>query len=112
VFVTGPVHHYWLTRFNPADRDESVGVLLQREVIARAFAAGAARVDLMLGDQAHKRRWTTGSYGTVNVYAAPTRAGLLLGMAVLGVAARARATRARVRGPRSWGAGDRRAATA
>jgi CelD/BcsL family acetyltransferase involved in cellulose biosynthesis len=83
VFAAGTDHSYWLTRFHPDNAGESIGVLLQREVIAGGFAEGARRIDLMIGDQTHKRRWTTTSYGTGNVFAASTRPMLAFGKLAL-----------------------------
>jgi CelD/BcsL family acetyltransferase involved in cellulose biosynthesis len=92
-FAAGQTLSYWVTRFDPGFAAASVGVLLLRAVIEHGFREGFARVDLLLGDQGHKRRWSTDSYETFTVLAASNRAVLLAGTASLAVAARARAAR-------------------
>jgi CelD/BcsL family acetyltransferase involved in cellulose biosynthesis len=93
VFWKAGTLSYWLTRFDPRWRGESVGVLLQRAVIADGFDLGAHRIDLMLGDGPHKRRWSTGSYATVGVQTASSHPMLTLGRTVLAASAAVRRRR-------------------
>jgi len=82
-FQAGQALDYWVTRFHPDYAAESVGVLLQRAVIAYGFDHGVRQVDLMLGDGPHKRRWATDHYDTLNVLAASSRPVLALGRRAL-----------------------------
>ncbi len=97
-FAAGTTLSYWVTRFDPAFASASVGVLLLRAIIEHGFVEGFGRVDLLLGDQGHKRRWSTDGYDTLTVLAGSNRAVLLAGTAALATAARVRA-RQGVTGP-------------
>jgi CelD/BcsL family acetyltransferase involved in cellulose biosynthesis len=66
-----------------------------REVVELGFREGFEQVDLLLGDQAHKRRWSTGSYDTLRVLAASNRTMLLTGRATLAAAAGVRTLQGR-----------------
>jgi CelD/BcsL family acetyltransferase involved in cellulose biosynthesis len=94
-FAAGTTLSYWITRFDPTYAAASVGVLMLREIVALGFREGFDRVDLLLGDQAHKRRWSTDSYDTLRVLAASNPALLLTGRAALSAAASVRALQAR-----------------
>jgi CelD/BcsL family acetyltransferase involved in cellulose biosynthesis len=90
-FAAGTTLSYWVTRFHPGYASASVGVLLLRAIIEHGFKDGFDRVDLLLGDQRHKRRWCTDTYDTLTVLAASNRSVLLAGTASLATAARFRA---------------------
>ncbi len=89
-FVVDGTLSYWITRFDPRFAHASVGVLLLRGIIAHGFEAGLDQVDLLLGDQGHKRRWSTGSYDTLTVLTASHPGVLRLGAAALTAAERVR----------------------
>ena len=89
-FAGGTTLGFWATRFDPEFTSGSVGVRLLHAVIEHGFIEGLRCVDLLLGDQPHKRRWATDSYDTLTVTAAATTPGLRLGNAVLDSAARLR----------------------
>ena len=78
---------FWVTRFDPRGADGSVGVRLLKSVIEHGFREGFDCVDLLLGDQPHKRRWSTHSYGTLTVTAASSAPLLGAGRLVLATAA-------------------------
>ncbi len=57
----------WVGRFDPSAAAYSPGHLLQRAGLAWAKEHGITTVDLLLGDDAYKRRWATGGYDTLEV---------------------------------------------
>ncbi len=61
----------WLARFDHAAAEFAPGHLMLRAVADWSIAAGASRLDLQLGGDLYKRRWSTGAYDTVGVSAAP-----------------------------------------
>ena len=87
-FAAGRRLSVWVGRFDPAFAQLSPGHLSQRAIMERAFEEGHDEVDLLLGDHAYKRRWSTGEYETLSVYAASTGLGLGAGRALLGAGAR------------------------
>lgn len=89
-FAGGTTLSYWITRFDPTFAAASVGVLLLRAIIEHGFRDGFGQVDLLLGDQRHKRRWSTDSYDTLTVLAGSNRAALVAGTTALATAARVR----------------------
>ena len=52
---------YYQAGFDPAWSRYSVGFLLLAETVREAIAEGAAEYDLLLGDEAFKARFATGS---------------------------------------------------
>ena len=91
---TGGAAHAILGRFDPDLAEFSPGQLLLRFGVQQAIEAGAQEMDLQLGDDLYKRRWSTGTYDTVHVRSASTRtfklaAGVLKGVdAAFGLRAR------------------------
>jgi CelD/BcsL family acetyltransferase involved in cellulose biosynthesis len=69
-FRVGQTIKDYYGRFDPRWSRWSPGTLAQRVVIRYAIDEGISRVDLLLGDHPYKRRWSTGTYRTVNVLAA------------------------------------------
>lgn len=89
----------WLARFDHAAAEFAPGHLMLRAVTEWSIAVGASRLDMQLGGDLYKRRWSTGAYETVGVSAAPAsskvpaRAVLDATEAMYRVRARARASR-------------------
>ena len=52
---------YYLAGFDPRWAHRSVGFLLIAQTVRAAIAEGATEYDLLLGDEAYKRRFATGS---------------------------------------------------
>ena len=69
VLLANGTMHSWIGRFDPAVAAFSPGHLLQCAGIDWAAEHGHPRIDLLVGDDDYKRRWATGSYGTVDVTA-------------------------------------------
>ncbi len=70
---TGTEMHAVLGRFDPAVAEYSPGQLLLRYGVQNAIEAETTLIDLQLGDDLYKRRWSTGTYDTVHVRSAPAR---------------------------------------
>lgn len=70
---TGGAANAVLGRFDPELAEFSPGQLLLRFGVQQAIEAGAHEIDLQLGDDLYKRRWSTGTYDTVHVRSAFTR---------------------------------------
>ena len=67
----------WPPRYDPAYRPYGPGVLLRREMIARAFAAGLERYEFLGDDYPWKLAWTSDVHERLTVLAfAPSAAGL------------------------------------
>lgn len=82
VLTAGRVAYAWLARADPAAADFAPGHLMLRAVVGWAAERGLDTVDLQLGDDAYKLRWSSSTYDTLGVVAAapgrlaPTRAAL------------------------------------
>ncbi|CAN5823613.1 hypothetical protein BH24ACT3_BH24ACT3_13370 [soil metagenome] len=96
-FVSGDRLSCWYGRFDPDHRDLAPGHLNCREMVRHAIAEDLETVDLLIGDDPYKHRWSTGHYDTVDVLASGSAAGLATGRLLLQFAARARALADRVR---------------
>lgn len=57
--------------------------MTQKAILEHAIVAGHRSVDLLLGDDAYKRRWSTGFYDTLGVVAAGSSPALAAGRALL-----------------------------
>ena len=68
--VTGNTAFAWLARFDPEAAELAPGHVMLREVVDLATARGLDTVDLQLGDDPYKLRWSSGAYDTVGVLAA------------------------------------------
>ncbi len=73
-----------LGRFDPNLRDHSPGQLLTERGVQWAIDAGYTTIDLQLGGDLYKQRWSTASYDTLDVVAATTAHRLARGRATLG----------------------------
>ncbi len=82
---TGGVANAILGRFDPELADFSPGQLLLRFGVQEAIAAGVDEIDLQLGDDLYKRRWSTGTYDTVHVRSAFSRTFTLADSVLKGV---------------------------
>jgi len=72
VYVLNGAHAYAiLGRYNPVYGDYSPGQLLLAESIDWALTHGYRKIDLQLGGDLYKRRWSTSSYDTLRVLATP-----------------------------------------
>lgn len=96
-FRCGSTLSYWITRFDPDFAAHSAGILLLRSIVEHGFASECSQIDLLLGDQAHKGRWSTDAYPTLTVEAGANQAVLQAGTTTLGAATLAR----RLRPPQS-----------
>ena len=68
--VTGRVASAWLARYDPVAADIAPGHVMLRAVVDWAAARGLDGVDLQLGDDPYKLRWSSGTYDTLGVTAA------------------------------------------
>jgi CelD/BcsL family acetyltransferase involved in cellulose biosynthesis len=80
----------WVGRFHPGFAHVSPGHLSQRAIVQRAGCEGLTEIDLLLGDHAYKRRWSTSEYETLEVTAAPSTMSLWAGRAILSMREMAR----------------------
>lgn len=81
-FTAGSRLSVWVGRFHPGYAHVSPGHLSQRAIVRRAGHEGRTEIDLLLGDHAYKRRWSTSEYQTLEVNAAPSAVCLGAGRAV------------------------------
>lgn len=100
MILSGGRAEAWLTRFDPAYRDLSVGHQLIEHTVNASAEAGITEFDHMIGESDYKEPWQTQSYHVSTVVAAPWRVALvslLAERAVRGLSewAHARAHRAR-----------------
>lgn len=71
LFATGRRWSYWAGRFDPVHKPLSLGHLMLRAVVEDALAVGGVdTLDLLIGENDYKLRWSTGSYRTLAVTAA------------------------------------------
>jgi CelD/BcsL family acetyltransferase involved in cellulose biosynthesis len=68
--LSGSTAYAILGRFDPDLRDHSPGQLLTERGVQWAIDAGYTTIDLQLGGDLYKQRWSTGSYDTLDVVAA------------------------------------------
>ena len=68
--VTGDTAFAWLARFDPVAAALAPGHVMLRELVDLATARGLDTVDLQLGDDPYKLRWSSGAYDTFGVLAA------------------------------------------
>lgn len=68
--VTGNTAFAWLARFDPMAAELAPGHVMLRELVDLAAARRLDTVDLQLGDDPYKLRWSSGTYDTVGVLAA------------------------------------------
>lgn len=68
--VTGRVASAWLARYDPVAADVAPGHVMLRAVVDWAAGLGLDGVDLQLGDDPYKLRWSSGTYDTLGVTAA------------------------------------------
>lgn len=66
----GATAYAWLARADPAAAELGPGHVMLRAVVDWAAAAGCHTVDLQLGDDPYKLRWSSGTYDTIGVTAA------------------------------------------
>jgi CelD/BcsL family acetyltransferase involved in cellulose biosynthesis len=69
--VSGSTAYAILGRFRPSDAAYSPGQLLTRAGIDWAIGMGLDTIDLQLGAELYKLRWSTDTYDTVKVVAGP-----------------------------------------
>ena len=60
----------WVTAFDPAIGEISPGQLMLREACRWGIERGISTIDLQIGDDDYKRRWSSGSVDAVRVLAA------------------------------------------
>ncbi|NNF53254.1 MAG: GNAT family N-acetyltransferase [Acidimicrobiales bacterium] len=82
---TGDTAHAVLGRFDPDLAGFSPGQLLLQFGVQEAIAARVEDIDLQLGDDLYKRRWSTQSYDTVHVRSAASRTFTLADSVLKGV---------------------------
>lgn len=70
-FRAGRMLGDWMGRMDPEQVSINPGHLLLRDEFCWALEHGVEVIDLLVGDDEYKRRWSTGSYDTLDVVAAP-----------------------------------------
>ena len=97
VLTTGSTAYAWLARYDPSASAYAPGHIMLRAVVGWAIERGFPTLDLQLGDDPYKLRWSSSTYDTVGVLAAApgrlTRGRVQLRAVDVAHAAKARLTR-------------------
>lgn len=70
VITAGDTAYAWLARYDPAASAYAPGHIMLRSVVQWAIEHGFPTIDLQLGDDPYKLRWSSSTYDTVGVLAA------------------------------------------
>lgn len=97
--VTGGRLELWVGRYHPMYARFSPGHLSMRTIVGHAVAEALSEIDMGLGDDPYKRRWTDDRYSTVEATAASSPAALRLGAGILASRRRLRSVASRLGQP-------------